>query len=81
MPKAHEESGFTFSFYSNDHLPMHVHAKKAGTECVFLLGEEENEAPSIRENKGMSPANVRQALSIVEANREKMIAKWQEHLG
>jgi hypothetical protein len=82
MPKAiPDENGFSFSFYSNDHLPMHVHAKKGGEECVFLLGEVEGEAPSIRENKGMSPANVRIALGIVQARRDKMVAKWQEHLG
>lgn len=46
-----------------------------------MLGELESEAPSIRENKSISLANVRLALSIVEANRDKMIAKWHEHLG
>lgn len=94
MPKAHEEGGFRFNFYSNDHLPMHVHAKKGGTQCIFLLGEiretisEEDEtvievvtAPSIRENRGMSPADVRRAFEIVVSKQTKMIAKWQEHLG
>ncbi len=92
MPKAHEENGFVFSFYSNDHLPMHVHAKKGGAECVFLLGEIreiENEAgevslqavtsPSIRENKAMPTAEVRRALNIVTVNQAKMLAKWREH--
>ena len=92
MPKAHEENGFVFSFYSNDHLPMHIHAKKGGAECVFLLGEVrevENEAgevslevvtaPSIRENRGMPPAEVRRALDIVAANQAQMLAKWREH--
>ena len=92
MPKAHEENGFVFSFYSNDHLPMHVHAKKGGAECVFLLGEMreiEDEfgetilevviAPSIRENNDMSPADVRRALNIVAVNQARMLARWREH--
>jgi len=81
MPKAHEENGFSFSFYSNDHLPMHVHCFKAGELCVFLLGEVDGVMPGIRENVSMTLANVRRALAILEANQAKMIAKWQEHLG
>ncbi|HEX8463681.1 MAG TPA: DUF4160 domain-containing protein [Abditibacterium sp.] len=94
MPKAHEENGFIFRFYSDDHLPMHIHAQKAGEECVFLLGrivEISNEAgetvqivmeaPSIRENKGMNRADVRRALAIVEAQQAKLITRWQQHLG
>lgn len=92
MPKAHEENGFVFSFYSNDHLPMHVHAKKGGAECVFLLGEvreiedESGEVilevvtpPGLRENHGMAPAEVRRAFQIVMANQAKMLARWREH--
>ena len=94
MPTIHQESGFTFRFYSNDHLPMHVHAIHGGKECVFLLGEVDTEvnavgetilvileAPSIRENKSLKPTQVRRALEIVEAHQQKMILAWHDHLG
>lgn len=95
MPKAHPDvNGFSFSFYSNDHVPMHVHVKKGGEECVFLLGdvrEEQNErgdvvfvveeAPSLRENHGMNRLDVRRALTIIGENQAAMIVKWKQHLG
>lgn len=87
-------NGFSFSFYSNDHLPMHVHVKKGGEECVFFLGAirfEENEAgetvtvveeaPSLRVNRSMNRLDVRRALSVIEAGQAQMMAKWKEHLG
>ena len=94
MPTAHFEQGFAFRFYSNDHLPMHIHAVHGDEVCVFLLGDVEErededgrlflavlEAPSTRENKGMKLANVRRALAIIEANQSKLIAAWRGHLG
>jgi hypothetical protein len=93
MPTAHRENGFDFRFYSNDHVPMHAHAVHGGKVCVFFLGaieervdEDDNtyiavlEAPGIRENRGMKPANVRRALQIVTANQTKLIHVWEQHL-
>ena len=28
---------FKFAFYSNDHLPIHVHVRKSGAEAIFNL--------------------------------------------
>lgn len=94
MPTAHQENGFDFRFYSNDHLPMHVHAIHGGKVCVFFLGAIEErvdedgnfyiavlEALGISENRGMKPANVRRALQIVGANQTKLIRSWEQHLG
>ncbi|HTG45488.1 MAG TPA: DUF4160 domain-containing protein [Verrucomicrobiae bacterium] len=30
MPKIFKAEGCRFSFYSNDHLPIHVHVRKGG---------------------------------------------------
>jgi len=94
MPTAHQENGFDFRFYSNDHLPMHVHAIHGGTVCVFFLGTIEErvdedgthyiavlEAPSIRDNRGMKPADVRRALQIIVEHQTKLIRSWEQHLG
>lgn len=94
MLTAHQKNGFDFRFYSNDHLPMHVHAIHGGKVCVFFLGvieervdEDDNsyiaalEAPGARENRGMKPANVRRALQIVSENQTKLIRSWEQHLG
>lgn len=91
MPVAYREAGFRFSFYSNDHMPMHVHARNGDEEAVFNLGllaqvEDEAgefvlvvlEAPSLRENKKMKPANRRRALAIVTREQQRLIEAWDE---
>lgn len=91
MPSAHRESGFRFIFYSNDHLPMHVHAHHGDELALFNLGstgwvEDEAgemvlvvlEAPSLKVNKGMKPANRRRALAIVTEQQQKLIEAWTE---
>jgi hypothetical protein len=37
MPKIFEYFGFVFLFYSNDHKPLHVHARYAEYESVIEL--------------------------------------------
>jgi len=37
MPKIFEYLGFIFLFYSNDHKPLHVHARYAEFESVIEL--------------------------------------------
>lgn len=66
MPTFHRELGFRFSIFTNDHLPMHVHAVHSDEVAIFLLGniewrkdEEGNdvlavlEPPSLRDAKTM----------------------------
>ncbi|MDO8930629.1 MAG: DUF4160 domain-containing protein, partial [Bacteroidota bacterium] len=37
MPKIFEYLGYIFLFYSNDHKPLHVHARYAEFESVIEL--------------------------------------------
>ena len=37
MPKIYEYLGIVFFFYSNEHLPIHIHAKFAEFETKFDL--------------------------------------------
>ena len=91
MPVAHREAGFRFVIYTNDHLPMHIHAFHGEEEAVFYLGstlwttDEQGsdvlvvlEAPSLRENKSLKPANRRRALAILGREQQKLIEAWQE---
>ena len=35
MPKVFEQNGYRFSFYSNDHPPIHVYVRYGGIEIRF----------------------------------------------
>jgi hypothetical protein len=72
-----EKDGFKFFFYSNEHLPIHVHVRYGGGEAVFAV----EEAIQLRESHGLNVRDLGKAQSLAEENRELTIEKWNEHLG
>ena len=68
------EDGFRCMIFSDDHAPSHVHCYKAGTELVVNL-----EPISIRDRKGMSPANERRALTLIAEHHAELLAAWNRN--
>ena len=75
MPKVFEKDGYKFSFYSNEHRPIHVHVRYGGGEAVFML---ENEV-ELRESHGLKVAELSKAQLLAESNKEMLIHKWHEY--
>ena len=73
MPTVFVAFGFTFRFYSNDHVPMHIHVLKDGHKAKYSLFPVE-----LVENNGFKPAEIRLIGSIVEERREEMIECWNK---
>ncbi|WP_367268585.1 DUF4160 domain-containing protein [uncultured Pedobacter sp.] len=65
-----------FLFYSNDHLPIHVHVRNADGEAKF-----EVEEVKLVSNKGLKNKDINLAQSLIEENKEIIIAKWHEYHG
>lgn len=42
MPQIFEKDGFRFAFYSNEHRPIHVHARKGEGEAIFNVEDGSN---------------------------------------
>ncbi len=76
MPTVLRKEGFDFMIYTFDHEPSHTHVWKAGKELVINLGDE-NQAPYVRDNNGMSNKNKRKALKIAAENQDFLIAEWE----
>jgi hypothetical protein len=74
MPKVFEKDGYKFSFYSNEHRPIHVHVRYGGGEAVF---EVENEV-ELRESYGLKIGELSKAQKLAEQNRDAIIQKWYE---
>ena len=74
MPTLFYYLGLKFSFYSNDHLPIHVHVSADNSEARFQV------YPEIKliENRGLKPRELRLAEIAVEENREIIISRWNE---
>jgi hypothetical protein len=77
MPLVFEKDGFRFTFYSNDHRPIHVHVRKSGGEAIFDVGD----GVELRESQGFKIKDLNKAQQLAEENRGLIIEKWNEHLG
>ena len=72
MPTLFTVFGFRFLFYSNDHEPIHVHVIKGNTEARFQVQPE----VKLLDNKGLKPAELKLAESLVEENKEMIVERW-----
>ena len=77
MPTVLRQSGFEVIIRPRDHGPPHVHILHGGEEVVILLGVGDA-GPRVRENRGMSRRNIRNAVDLVIANNEMFLWEWRE---
>ena len=68
--------GLRFFFFSNEHLPIHVHVKNADGDAKFEI-----DPLSLIENKGMKNKDIHLAESIIEENKDLIIKRWNEYFG
>jgi hypothetical protein len=66
--------GLRFFFYSNEHLPIHVHVKNSEGNAKFEISP-----VSIVENNGLKNKDIYLAESIIEENAELIEQKWKEY--
>ncbi|WP_316796572.1 DUF4160 domain-containing protein [Pedobacter agri] len=76
MPTLFIIFGLRFFFYSNEHLPAHIHVRNADGEAKF-----EVEDVKLVSNKGLKNKDINLAQSLIEENKEIIIAKWIEYHG
>ena len=75
MPTLLTIFGLRFFFYTREHEPIHVHVEHADGVAKYNLLEE---CVELVENKGLKPASLRLAESILEENRENFIKEWNK---
>ena len=75
MPTLLTIFGLWFFFYTREHEPIHVHVEHADGVAKYNLLEE---CVELVENKGLKPASLRLAESILEENRENFIKEWNK---
>ncbi len=77
MPTIFEKDGYKFFFYSNEHLPIHVHVRYGGGEAVFDV----DEVIELRESQNLKMNELRKAQKLAEENRNLIKEKWYEYIG
>lgn len=76
MPTILLAFGLRFYFYSEEHMPIHVHVENADGRAKFSL------EPDIEliKNEGMKPKDLKKAKALCETFQEEFIEKWHEHM-
>ena len=77
MPTVLRQGGFAVMIPVDNHLPPHVHVKKAGKELVVIIGDEHHR-PVVRKNSGMSQSEIDAALRLINKYQEKLLDDWRE---
>ena len=78
MPTIFSVFGLRFSFFSDDHEPVHVHVVKGrgaiNESAVFQIEPE----VTLRENTGLSLTELRLAERLIEENKDLIVRRWKE---
>ena len=66
--------GLRFFFYSEEHLPIHIHVQSGDGRAKIdvITGE-------ILDNKGVKPSDLKRAKEAVNQYREEIIKAWNEY--
>lgn len=74
MPKIFEVRGYKFYLYTDDHLPVHVHVRRGGSEAKIVV--EPDIAVSV--NHGFKSHELRQIIVAASGHSELIVEKWHE---
>lgn len=69
------EHGMRFVIYTADHEPPHVHVYGDGEARVDIASLE------VMTQGGMSDRDVRRAVDVIEANRDRFLDVWRKYHG
>lgn len=77
MPTLFELLGIRFYFYSDEHLPIHVHIQNGDGRAKV------NVYPTIEvvSNNGIRPKDIKKALVIIETYQDDIIDVWRKYHG
>jgi hypothetical protein len=84
MPKIFEYLGILVFFYSNEHEPIHVHAKKGGyeskAEFYIINGEiSEIKIKNTSEAKPLKGKDLKDFKIFLERYADKIVEKWIDY--
>lgn len=81
MPKIFEYLGIDIYFYSNEHQPLHVHAKRGDAECKaeFIIKQGkivEIRIKAVTNVKMLGNAHLRNFNAFLKSYSDQVVNKW-----
>ena len=74
MPTIMYLFGLRFYFYSEEHLPIHVHVQNGDGKAKINVDTLE-----VMENKGVKPADLKKAIEAVKTYQTDIKKAWNEY--
>ncbi len=74
MPELFRLFGIRFFFFSNEHLPIHVHIENGDGDAKFAI-----KPVRLISNNGIKNKDIKLAESIIEENEELIEKRWNEY--
>lgn len=74
MPTVLFVFGLRFFFYSDEHLPIHIHVRNGDGKAKIDV-----ETGEILKNTGIKPNDLKRATEIVSLFKNEIIEKWNEY--
>lgn len=75
MPTILLINGYRFFFYSNEHLPVHIHVEKDNATAKFIL----EPFVELVKSKKFNASEIKDIRILVIANKDYFIKKWYEY--
>ena len=66
--------GLRFYFYSEEHLPIHIHVQNGDGKAKIDV-----ETCMVLENRGIKPKDLKRAIDAVLLYKEEIINAWNEY--
>lgn len=76
MPEIFRFFGIRFFYFSNDHLPIHVHVKNQDGTAKFEI-----KPVRLLESKGIKSKELSIAEDIIKENEDLIEAHWKNYFG
>jgi hypothetical protein len=74
MPTVLRIDGFRFFFFSDEHLPKHIHIEKGDSYIRIELN-----SLDVTDSYNISSTNQKKILKLVNENQKKLIGAWNEY--
>lgn len=66
--------GLRFYFYSDEHLPIHIHVASGDGRAKIAV-----ETAEVIENQGVKPKDLKRAVEAVKQYKDDIIQSWNEY--
>lgn len=74
VPTVLRINGYRFFFFSDEHLPQHIHIEKAGSYVRIELA-----TLKVTDSYKISSKEINKLIKLVEENKETLKGAWNEY--